>query len=168
MYQINDNNAAIKLLQRYLGGIYEGSVIINQTGVFDENTAAALNAFQTQNSFKIKPYADREVYESIYNEYLRSLRKKAAEKAAPDIFFPAKRGSRSLSIGIVNSMLNDLLKFYSIFDFSPQGEYFTSETERAIKEIGKIFETDTDGTLDEELYLRITDEWKSISANNAD
>ncbi len=163
MYSIRDKKSAIKALQRYLKKIYGDEVNVNQNGIFDDNTLMALNRFQQDNLINAESNVDFSSYDLIYNAYLYEVNREIARKIAPDILFPLKSGDQSASVLRFNSMLREILEYYSIYSYAPHGDYFSADTEGEIKKLQEIFDLEANGVVDELLYLRIVSEWKSIS-----
>ena len=163
MYDINDNISAIKTLQRYLAKIYKNEISINQNGKFDDKTKIALNRFQRENNFIERDYADLESYRAIYKAYLSKLKQEDAHKIAPDILFPIKKGDQSPAIFKFNSMLKEMLEFYSNYSFIPQNDYFSEETENAVRILQDILDFEINGIVNDVFYSRLAKEWKSIS-----
>lgn len=163
MYSISDKKSAIKELQHYLDKIYGDEMTVNQNGIFDDNTIAAIVRFRKDNSLKAEGRMDFSTFILIYNAYLDKIDSEIASKIMPDITFPLKRGDQSASILRFNSMLREILEYYSIYSYAPHSDYFSSDTAEGIKMLQKIFDLKGNDTVDELLYLRMVNEWKSIN-----
>lgn len=163
MYDINDNISAIKTLELYLGKIYQDEISINQNGNFDDLTKMALNRFQSENGLMQKSYADFESYRAIYKAYQEKIEQDNARKIAPDIIFPIKRGDQSSAVLKFNSMLKEILEFYSNYSFIPQSDYFSEETEEAVRILQNVFDFEINGIANDIFYSRLVKEWKSIN-----
>ncbi len=168
MYNIKDNRSAVKTLQRYLKKIYGNEVAINQNGIFDDNTQAALNRFQRENNLSIKAYADFQSFDSIYSAYTNELLREAARRSAPDTSFPFKRGDQSPSVLRLNNMLLEILDYYSMPLYMLKSDYYSSDTEKSVRTIREILDFEAGDEVDEILYSRILSEWRSISKIKAE
>ncbi len=163
MYHIRDNKAAIRVTQRYLSKIYRNTITVSENGVFDEKTIAALNMFQKEHELEIVNYVDFDTFSKIFEAYLDAERNLSVEKVTSSVVFPISRGTQSNFMLQINSMLTDVLKFYSIFDAPGITNYYSAETENAVKYISKIFGLPEQTEIDQLLYLRLYDEWNSIN-----
>ena len=162
MYKTGDKEASIRSLQRYLSLIYDGKMTVNQNGRFDENTISALNRFQKENSFAITDKADYITFNAIYNAYVEKLSTRNLSKIYSQIRFPLTRGMRNNAVSDINSMMSVILDYYSIFYIAPSGDYFSEDTEDAVRLLRGIFNLPDIDVIDEFLYKRILDEYNSV------
>lgn len=163
MYMISDNEAAIKALQRYLAEIYRDLMVVNINGIFDDNTILALNRFQNENNLIVRDYVDYECYILIYNAYAKKIKHSQLHKAVPKDTFPIKRGDQSPIVKTINSMLCKILEYYSMNYSMLGGDYYSEDTQKANHIVRDIFNFEKNDTIDEEMYLRLIDELKSIN-----
>ena len=163
MYNINDKSSAIRNIQKYLAKIYEGTLNVNENGLFDEKTIIALNKFQEENGLYVKASVDFSTFSAISDAYNKAIIAREMQKKNPHIKFPITRGMQGLEIYKLNSMLGDILRHYSLFDYPPLVNYYSEETEKAVNEIRKIFNLSKQNGIDEVLYSRLEDEIKSIN-----
>ena len=163
MYMINDNKAAIKTLQRYLAEIYSDESSVNVNGIFDNNTLLALHRFQKENNLIVRDYVNYECYILIYNAYTKKIKHYQLHKAVPKDTFPIKRGDQSPIVETINSMLCKILEYYSMNYSVPRGDYYSDATQKANHIVRDIFNFEKNDTIDEDMYLRLIDELKSIN-----
>ena len=163
MYDVSDKRSAIKVLQRYLNKLYGNELSISQNGIFDESTILALNKFQKDNNLDITDHADRETFSALYSSYVEKDKELELKKRNPNLRFPIKRGESSPFIANINYIMREILMHYSIYWITPGGDYFSSTTEEAVKALRDIFEFKSTNVVDEMLYLRLKDEFESIS-----
>ena len=163
MYDIKDNISAVKALQLYLGTIYKNETSINQNGKFYDSTMIALKRFQRENDLSETGYADFESYQAIYKTYLRKVEQENAQKIAPDIIFPLKKGDQSSAVLKFNSMVKEILEFYSYYAFLSYSDYFSEDTENAVRFLQNILDFDINGAVNDVFYARLVKEWKSIN-----
>ncbi len=163
MYNINDKSSAIRNIQKYLAKIYEGTLNVNENGLFDEKTIIALNKFQEENGLYVKASVDFSTFSAILDAYNKAIIVGEMQKKNPHLKFPLTRGMQGFEIYKINSMLGDILRHYSLFDYPPLVNYYSEETEKAVNEIRKIFNISKQNGIDEILYSRLEDELKSIN-----
>lgn len=164
MYNINDNAAAIRVIQKYLAKIFEDTFYISQNGVFDENTILALNRFQKENNLEIKDYVDYTAFTAIFDAYSNAKLIDIVKTNTPHIDFPISRGMQSSEIYKINSMLAEILRYYSVFELLPVTNYFSAETENAIKLLSSILDIEEQTQIDEIFYYKMLNEHKSIKS----
>ena len=162
MYIINDNEAAIKTLQRYLSEIYSEEIDVNINGIFDNSTILALNRFQKENNLDVRNYVDYECYTLIYDAYTIKMNRLRLHKDIKRNTFPIKRGDQSPIVATINLMLCEILKYYKINYSIPRGDYYSDDTQKANHIIRDIFNIEKADTIDEKMYSRLIEEWKSI------
>ena len=163
MYNINDKSSAIRNIQKYLAKIYEGTLNVNENGIFDEKTIIALNKFQEENGLYVKASVDFSTFSAILDAYNKAIIVCEIQKKNPRLKFPLTRGMQGFEIYKINSMLGDILRHYLLFDYPPLVNYYSEETEKAVNEIRKIFNLSKQNGIDEILYSRLEDEIKSIN-----
>ena len=163
MYRIDDKSSAIKNVQKYLSKIYEGTYIISQNGIFDQNTVLALNKFQNDNNLEIKNYINYQDFVMLYDLYVSAIeREKTKGSAGIGIDYPISRGYKSHEMINVNKMLLDITRNYGHFIPIKINEYFSFDTLEALQVINDIFGMEDVDLIDENMHSRIIKEWKSI------
>ena len=145
MYNINDKSSAIRNIQKYLAKIYEGTLNVNENGLY------------------VKASVDFSTFSAISDAYNKATIVGEMQKKNPHLRFPITRGMQGFEIYKINSMLGDILRHYSLFDYPPLVNYYSEETEKAVNEIRKIFNISKQNGIDEILYSRLEDEIKSIN-----
>lgn len=162
MYDINDKEAATRRVQRYLSKIYENEITISETGFLDKNTLLALNRFQNENGLKERKPIDYANYTLLYEGFINANeRHKQRDKTA--VIYPLTRGDKHPEIYNINYMLSNILKHYGYFVALNVNDYFSEETEKALKIANNIFVFEDTDYIDELLHSRIIIEWNSIN-----
>ena len=161
MYDINDKEAATRRVQRYLSKIYENEITISETGFLDKNTLLALNKFQNENGLKERKSINYANYTLLYERFINANgRHKQRDKT---VIYPLTRGNKHPEIYNINYMLSNILKHYGHFVALNVNDYFSEETEKALKIANNIFGFEDTDYIDELLHSRIIIEWNSIN-----
>ena len=163
MYNINDKSSAIRAIQKYLSKIYGDTLNVNENGIFDDKTSFALNRFQKENELEIKNSVDFAAFSAIINAYNEASLISDVKRQNPHIKFPLTRGMQNIEIYKINSILGDILRHYSLSDSPPLTNYYSEQTENAVKKVSGIFNMDEQAEIDEILYSKIEKELKAIN-----
>lgn len=162
MPNINEKDA-IRNLQRYLRQLsYTDENIASPPidGIFDTVTEDSLKAFQRRSSLPESGVADRETWNRLYEEYLRSLE----ENALPEqlSLFPRTPTGYYLSLGdeyylvsIIQLLLNELRIIYDSFIPLVVSGIFDEATEANIIDFQKKNQLPTTGRVDRATWNRI-------------
>ena len=76
--------------------------------------------------------------------------------------YPYKLGDFGENVEKINILINDIFIDYSIETPLPQGKYFGNDTEKAILRLREIFAMKLHPYIDEELFIRMIREKKSM------
>lgn len=154
---------AIRNLQRYLKQLsYTDESITSPPidGIFDTVTENSLRAFQRRSALPESGVADRETWNRLYDEYLRSLE----ENAVPEqlSLFPRTPAGYSLSLGdefylvsIIQLLLNELRIIYDSFIPLVVSGIFDEATEANIIDFQKKNQLPATGRVDRATWDRI-------------
>ena len=162
MYRVKNKSAAIKAVQQNLlnAGYTSNDVVIS--GIYDENTNAAVKAFQKDKNLEESGAVDEATFTALYEYAEKGKRsKELRENLSSVVIFPIKRGDHSTIIASINHMINDLLMKYGSSIHIYNKNFFGNETSSAIRLLQKIYLLPDSSVIDEELYLRIFNDHKS-------
>lgn len=167
MYRIDNRESVIREIQKYLRELGYRDIPILENGMFDRNTRLSVLRFQEERSLPKTGIVDYETFQFIYEEYLRKKLKDEIARNNPFRFkFPIKVGDRSESVFFINQTVAKLLDSYGYPHRIQKSEYFSEETKRGVVQLLQIFGLEGDGSIDEELYLRLLDERDSFENFN--
>lgn len=161
MYQITDKEAAIKSIQKYLSKIYKDEIMVSETGFFDQNTLLALNRFQNENALKEATYVDYYNFTLLFDRYMIETERENRRKNA-NVTYPLTRGYKNPEMYGINNMLLGITRHYGHFIPISVSDYFSEDTENALKIVNDIFNFGDVNYIDELLHSRIIKEWNSI------
>ena len=162
MYKISDKPAAIREVQRYLRHIGYDSYPVIVSGVYDDNTKLAVEDFQGSNGIAISGVIDALTFSRLYDKYKSYVKaKKLRDKYKSLIEFPLTRGTVSDEMLHVNRMISELLKKYGIANVFRVNRTFSNETQAGVKELRRIYDLNDNEVIDEELYIRIFNDYDS-------
>ncbi len=160
MYRIEDKEAAVKQVQRLLD--------ITVTGVFDEETRLAVISFQNRKGLNESGIVDYESFTLMKEEYLKEDMRREARRRLPfSPRFPYSFGDMGNDVTLINALLNDVMKEYTVEVLSVVGVFYSDRTENAVRELRKIFGLREGGHIDEEFFYRLTEEQKSLQNKNS-
>ncbi len=161
MYPITDTVAGVKSVQRYLSKIYDNEIMVSQSGFFDKNTLLALNKFQNENGLKVQNFVDYANYTLLYQAF-KAKSERDDQKKRTNIAYPLSRGDKNPAMYDINKMISDIIKHYGHHTPLSVNDYFSVDTENALKIVNNILGFDNVKCIDEILHLRILKEWNSI------
>ena len=161
MYRINDKKAAIREIQRYLSIISQDDPMLPHVtvdGFFGDETMIAVTEFQRKRDLAVTGKVDRRTFDMLFAEYT------AAENAGRAGYKSISGGgtyavgSSGPDVGIINLLITELSEYYDSI-VAVSGDFFTRETEEALKQMQGILGYEASGTADEEL---ISELWRHI------
>ena len=162
MYYLNDKRAAVREVQKYLNSIYGASRHISESGFYDEGTKAAVIEFQKENDLLPTGAVNNETFSALYREYKRVNMRRAIKKSALTITFPIKRNDLTEEIRIISKKMASLLDYYGVYHTLRPSPIFTKEMEVCVRKLRQIYRLPGDDIIDEELYLRISEDYRRI------
>ncbi len=155
MHFIENKSDAIKALQKMLD--------INQTGEYDNLTRSRVVNLQEKSSINPNGIVDYETHRAIYSAYQHKIIKETAMSSILDNpAYPYKLGDFGENVEKINILINDIFIDYSIETPLPKGKYFGNDTEKAILRLREIFAMKLHPYIDEELFIRMIREKKSM------
>ncbi len=159
MYNINNRYEAIKDVQNMLK--------INGTGKYDNNMQKEVLEHQKSNCLEITGNVDYETFASIHRQHLHEeaiARSELNVISAPS--FPYKFGDFGADVAFMNSLINEILKEYTVSFRLPTRDYYGRDTENAVAELRKIFKLQESLEIDHTLFDRMITEKNVISVKN--
>ena len=164
MYFIDDNKAAIFEVQRFLFVIGQHSDLphLSVDGFYTEETELAVREFQRIHSIEQSGVVDRKTYDMIYAEYVDIL--SSNEAWDTDIYhsaYPMKTGDSGNRVSELNTVLRELSRFYRDIPL-PYGNFYSKNTESAIKMLQRAFRVAESGETSRELYNLLRTELISL------
>lgn len=172
MYHLSDKSAAIRKVQEYL---YVISDRVNRDvprvsidGVYGPETARAVTAFQRIYGIVQTGEVDLKTYNFLYLFYKTArINDRMSSYLLSDEGFPITVGTQNSDVIIIHSLLEQLSKTYlDVLRVNPKSNYFSVESERAVKGVQKIFRMEENGIVDNRFYARMKEEIQSIRRLN--
>lgn len=168
MYRIDDRVATVKEMQRLLRYIGDSANIqelkeVRRNGIYDEPTRNAVMYFQSENALNDSGKIDMDTFYALYDRYL--FEKKRTENArlvALSFDLPASYGLLHYDMIDINSMLSYVSEYYFGASDIRINNYFSLNTENAVKELQRSFLLTPDGVINDEFYIRLTEEYDAI------
>lgn len=161
MYFINDKNAAIKEVQKYLhtvSQIHDDIPHVTTDGFYNEETAGAVKEFQRIMELPISGTVDKETFDLLYIEYKNVLYEAEYEKGIFDkSAFPLKLGSNGNDVLYLNTLIRELAVYYKDLEL-PFGDFYSAKTEASVKMLQQYFLMESDGTVSIEMINRLKKE----------
>ncbi len=162
MYRIFDKKSAISNIQKYLYRLsdkYEDMPRVFPDGVWGDASREATLYFQRMFKLNTSGTVDNLTFEKLYEEYLGMLLLDDAEKFPSGISdFPYKFGDRGSVVLKINHALDELRRYYTDITAVKINDFFTRDTESAVKDIRAIFTLPGAAEVDIPLYDRIIKE----------
>ena len=147
----------IRVLQHMLRGIGFGD--IEENGIYDERTRAAVQRFREENRLGVGETVDVRVWGEIRTRYMESRQ----ETARPISPFMAGRevlpGERSDLVLLLQILLNTLRLRYDSYGHVPMSGVMDAETEAAVRAIRRANLLGDSGTVDTAFWNRIALEY---------
>ena len=167
MYRIYDTTSAIREVQIYLGLAGNPDIVVVPSGVYDDNTRLSGVDFQRSEGLREDGVVDRETFERLYGIYVILRDANELNKRVDSfISFPLSHGQSSSGMIHINGMLGRLMTHYGFTNNLRENSFYSHETERAVKELRKIYLLDDKEDIDEIFYMRMIKDHDSIDLFN--
>lgn len=143
---------------------------VNTDGVYGQNTANQVQAFQIYKGLTPTGDVDEETWNSLYAAYqgiVDYLEERNQLESVPTQAFPGvtlRRGDVGPSVAVFKEWLNYLSKVF--FDIPPVAEnnIFDLRTQNAVKEFQRIFSLPENGLVDERTWNTLADVYSTVRA----
>ena len=163
MYRIDDRPAAIKEVQLYLRGVGYDTLPVIISGIFDDNTVAAVKNFQEKMDISPSGTVDFQTFTLLYEEYVkRNYIREIVEGVNSRITFPLSVGMQGGEVERINDLTIEILDYYGHHHTVRRSGYFSSSTEEGVMIIQELFNIAATGEVDEITYGRMLTERDSI------
>ena len=163
MYSTDKRADAVRELQRNLGLIEANSFSTVPSGLYDTETALAVNEFQRNSGLAATGIADYPTFEAIYRCGTEDEKERIRKKKYKSTQFPIAIGDGGVAVYNLNVMLSDILSFYGLYFFNGTGSFFDKNTEEAVNIAAMIFGYEPTREVNSGLYERIELEYLSIN-----
>ena len=155
---------AIYNLQRYLRQLsrFDPTIpVVDEDGIFGEETRRALSAFQQKYGLPVTGAADPETWARLFNEYLATV--EARTRPDPVYLFPrfpadysVGRGDENLLVGVIQYLLREITTLYGFDNAAlPLNSVFDGVTEQAVKDFQAVNRLPPDGRVDRVTWNRL-------------
>ncbi len=160
MYRLGDEEAAIREIQKYLHFISDRVTSevprVSIDGIFGDETKTAVKAFQKYRGLNESGEVGYETFTFLYEDFLKARFLYNTESYVLDEeLFPFKLGDSGNEVLYLNLMLDELGKIYTDIGRVDLNSYFSSATEKAVKDTRAIFLMEDLPTIDLLLYDRM-------------
>lgn len=161
MYPINDKQSAIREIQKFLFVISQKEKSIPHVsidGYFGDETQLAVLEFQRLYMSELNGKVDKETYDLMYEKYIEVLEERNVSDTGFDSEkFPLKKGDSGNDVSVLNSVLRELYAYYKELSV-PYGDFFSLDTESAVKEMQRHFMENESGIVSEQLLSKLKKE----------
>ena len=164
MYRIESRSDTIKEIQGYLIAVSDTENKIVPNGVFDAETKAEVEKFQSAKSLSSTGVVDYDTFQALYDEYKHtSLNDAVRRDTAGRIEFPVVQGDYGEGVAEVNTMMRKFLERYAGILCLRDSKYFSKESVKAAQRIREILLLGVSENVDEEMYQRMkNDEYSAF------
>lgn len=161
---MTNETQAILNLQRYLRQLsrFDPAIpIVDEDGIFGEETRASLSAFQKKYGLPITGIADLTTWTRLFNAYLADV--EARTRPDPIYIFPRTppdysvgRGDQNLLVELIQQLLRDIAIYYGQDgDRLPVDGKFGEQTEQAIRDFQRVQSLPQTGRVDRITWNRL-------------
>ena len=156
MYRINDRQAAIRQVQKYLIAVSDSDISLVPSGVFDENTRLSVIEFQKKRGTPATGVVDIATFEHLYIEYRKkTMKDEIKDTVGSFISFPLRPGDMNDGIFHINRTLARLLDYYGVTHRLRASTFYSDETALAVRELRRIYLLEDTDMIDEIFYRRM-------------
>ena len=162
MYRIFDKESAIREIQKYLYRLsdkYKDIPRVFPDGVWGDASREATLYFQRIFGLSPSGVVNNITFDRLYKEYRNILFHDDAEKFPESASsFPYKFGDRGCTVLKINHSLEELRKYYGDITSVRTNDFFSRDTEEAVRDIRSIFGLPGNPIVDISLFDRINKE----------
>lgn len=164
MYEINDKEAAIRAVQRFLLELHYYTDEIPHIaidGIFGDATASAVRAYQRLVGLPESGEVDLATWERLYRDYERAAQARRSEgRVPPDTALPIKIGASGDGVANLQRLLNALAERYGLAIRTDTEGIFSYATEAVANAIRRIYRLEEDGTVNGEFYEKMLRDYR--------
>ncbi len=159
--QEGDSGDNVWLVQYYLAVIsayYDTVPTVNITGVFDEQTAAGVRAFQQTYGLPVNGIIDFTTWRELYRAY-RGIILNSPQTEGGTLRYPGlqlRYGSRGEYVSALQTYLNTISQTYPSISTLPVTGYYGRQTESAVSAFQQLFGLTNTGSVDPFTWEAIT------------
>ena len=173
MYRLDDENAAVAEVQRFLymlsNTTYSDIPRVAVDGIWGPETENAVIAFQKKQGYKESGRVDYETFEALYYEYAVALSDLESRSYIISYQgFPLKRNMMNDDVLLLHSIITEIQKGYGYLTEVSKSTYYSETTEKAVVELQRIFGIEESGEVDADTFSRLIFEMDSIKDANVD
>lgn len=161
MYRIENKTEAIRQVQTFLRAVAiekQNIPLLSVDGIYGEETADAVRAFQKSRSLSVTGRVNYETFTLLYETYEDIETEKRLSSLSPGIHFPLKKGDMGEGVYLLHLLLRDLRLYYPDLGRVPLSSVYSSDTEAAVRYLESVFSEKSDGTVSRRLYFRMVTE----------
>lgn len=166
---------AIYNLQRYLRQLarFDPDIpMVDEDGLFGEETRNSLAAFQRKYGLPITGTADPETWARLFNEYLADVESRT--RPEPVYIFPrfppdysVGRDDEGLIVSAIQLLLREVILLYGLSaDLLPIDGVFGTLTEQAVRDFQNVNQLPADGRVDRVTWNRLAQAQTALSGAN--
>lgn len=154
MYKIDAEREAIRQIQIYLlelSYFYGDLPHLTVDGIFGEETAEAVRAFQGKFGLTVTGEADPSTFALLFEEFEAAREERlGASQLIPAAAFPLRMGDSGSHVRILQSTLDEVLGTHI-----PKDGFFGRATEDGVRALQRRYLLPADGKVDRSLWQRI-------------
>lgn len=167
MYHIKDKRSYVKEIQKYLNVYADstGKEKIYPDGFMNDRTKNAVRDFQKENGLTENGRVDKSTHKLLHERFKQEmLIKNAKRHVISESAFPLKRDMQSNDVMVLNLYLEELRKVYENISPVNRTRYFDVFSERAVRDLQKIFGQKESGEVDLAFFERLRRELYLINS----
>lgn len=168
MYPLLDKIAPVKEIQKYLHFINDRGGDVTRVaidGIYGGETYVAVKEFQSANGLLVTGLVDFGTFERLKAVYAE-LTTDEKGYVLTSQGFPIGIGMQGNDVVNIHAIISELKNTYKELEFVGNGRYFSIASEKATKQLQRIFGMTESGEIDEALYNRMMKEIDAIQNLN--
>ncbi len=165
MYKIDTEREAVRQIQSYLSELsyfYGDLPHLTVDGIFGEETAEAVRAFQAKLGLTVTGEADPATFALLFEKFKAAREERlGASPLIPAIAFPMRMGDSGSHVRILQSALDEVLGTHI-----PKDGFFGRATEDGVRALQRQYLLPADGRVDRSLWQRIAASYRERISEN--
>lgn len=167
MYSMNDRQAAIREIKKYLyvisTRVYPQIGRTTIDGQYDEPTRAAVREFQRIKRLNESGEVDIDTFNALYEAYSRAKDDLCAlDYVVEGKPFPFGIGASGEDVRALNILINELTREHTDLKHVGTGSYYSSRTARSVSGLQRAYGLEESGAVDKNTYSRMLMELDAI------